>query len=80
MADMKAVTDDSFETEVLKSDKPVLVGFGISTPANVVEAAAVSDGVIVASALMRMVLDGDRVEEVASVVASMRAALDELSG
>ena len=27
MADMKAVTDDSFETEVLKSDKPVLVDF-----------------------------------------------------
>ena len=27
MADMKAVTDANFETEVLKSDKPVLVDF-----------------------------------------------------
>ena len=27
MADMKAVTDADFETEVLKSDKPVLVDF-----------------------------------------------------
>ena len=27
MADMKAVTDDSFESDVLKSDKPVLVDF-----------------------------------------------------
>ena len=27
MADMKAVTDDNFEVEVLKSDKPVLVDF-----------------------------------------------------
>ena len=27
MAEMQAVTDDSFETDVLKSDKPVLVDF-----------------------------------------------------
>ena len=27
MADMKVVTDDNFEVEVLKSDKPVLVDF-----------------------------------------------------
>ncbi|HEX7738898.1 MAG TPA: thioredoxin [Marmoricola sp.] len=27
MSDLKAVTDDTFETEVLKSDKPVLVDF-----------------------------------------------------
>jgi len=27
MADLQAVTDDSFETDVLKSDKPVLVDF-----------------------------------------------------
>jgi thioredoxin 1 len=27
MADLKAVTDDSFEADVLKSDKPVLVDF-----------------------------------------------------
>ena len=27
MSDLQAVTDDTFETEVLKSDKPVLVDF-----------------------------------------------------
>src|ERR1700712_4651284 len=27
MSDLQAVTDDNFETEVLKSDKPVLVDF-----------------------------------------------------
>ena len=27
MADLQAVTDDDFETDVLKSDKPVLVDF-----------------------------------------------------
>ncbi|MGV9941218.1 thioredoxin family protein, partial [Streptomyces sp. NPDC003401] len=27
MADLKHVTDDSFEQDVLKSDKPVLVDF-----------------------------------------------------
>ena len=27
MSNLQAVTDDSFETEVLKSDKPVLVDF-----------------------------------------------------
>src|SRR6185369_17225166 len=39
------------------TDKPVLVGFGISTPAQAVEAATEADGVVVASALMRIVLD-----------------------
>lgn len=63
-----------------RTDKPVLVGFGISSAANALEASAVADGVIVASALMRMALDGARVEEVAALVASMRAALDEQRG
>lgn len=60
-----------------RTDKPVLVGFGISTAANAVDASAGADGVIVASALMRMVLDGSPIEEVAAVVDSMRVALDE---
>jgi tryptophan synthase alpha chain len=60
-----------------RTDKPVLVGFGISTPENAVDAAAGADGVIVASALMSMTLDGAPVEDVAAAVASMRSALDE---
>ncbi|HET7476608.1 MAG TPA: tryptophan synthase subunit alpha [Dermatophilaceae bacterium] len=58
------------------TDKPVLLGFGVSTPAHAVEACAEADGVIVASALMRMVLDGASPEEVGDAVAAFRAALD----
>jgi len=57
---------------------PVLVGFGISTPEQAVEAARASDGVIVASALMRMVLDdGAGPSELRDRVAAFRAALDQ---
>jgi tryptophan synthase alpha chain len=58
------------------TDKPVLVGFGISTPEQAVEAAAEADGVVVASALMRILLDGGGPEEAAAFVASLRTALD----
>ncbi len=40
------------------TDKPVLVGFGTSEPRHAVAATARADGVIVASALMRRILDG----------------------
>ena len=39
------------------TDKPVLVGFGITTPEQAIEAAAEADGVIVGSALVRRLLD-----------------------
>ena len=58
------------------TDKPVLVGFGVSTPEQAVEAAAEADGVIVASALMRILLDGGGPEDAAAFVRSLRAALD----
>ena len=58
------------------TDKPVLVGFGISTPSQAVEAAAEADGVIVASALIRILLDGGGPEDAAAFVAELRAALD----
>ena len=58
------------------TDLPVLIGFGVSTPAQAVEAAAEADGVIVASALMRRVLDGAGADEVSSLVADLRSALD----
>jgi tryptophan synthase alpha chain len=59
------------------TDKPVLMGFGISTPRQAVAAAAEADGVIVASALMRLALDGAPPSQVGDLVASMRKALDE---
>lgn len=58
------------------TDKPVLIGFGVSSPAQAVEAAAESDGVVVASALMRRFLDGAHPEEVGLMVSAMRTALD----
>lgn len=58
------------------TDKPVLLGFGISTPAHAVEACAEADGVIVASALMRRLIDGASPDQIGSTVAAFRAALD----
>lgn len=58
------------------TDLPVLIGFGVSSPQHAVQAAAESDGVIVASALMRRMLDGASPEQIGSMVADMRAALD----
>jgi tryptophan synthase alpha chain len=58
------------------TDLPVLIGFGVSTPDQAVEASAAADGVIVASALMRRVLDGASAEEIGVAVAEIRAALD----
>jgi tryptophan synthase alpha chain len=58
------------------TDKPVLVGFGVSTPEQAVAVAAEADGVIVGSALVRILLDGGGPEEAAAFVAGLRAALD----
>jgi tryptophan synthase alpha chain len=58
------------------TDKPVVMGFGISGPAQAVAAAAHADGVVVASALMRRLLDGEGVDAVGRAVAEIRAALD----
>ncbi len=55
---------------------PVVMGFGISTVEQAVAAAAPADGVVVASALMRRVLDGDGPDAVGRQVATLRAALD----
>ena len=58
------------------TDLPVVMGFGIATPEQAVAAAAHSDGVVVASALMRARLDGASPEQLADRVAAFRAALD----
>lgn len=59
------------------TDKPVIMGFGVGTPEQAVEVAAVSDGVIVGTAVVRRVLEGGGPEELHAFVASLRAALDE---
>ncbi len=58
------------------TDKPALLGVGISTPDQAVEAAGSADGVIVGSALVRILLNGGGPEEAGAFVASLRAALD----
>lgn len=60
----------------LLTDKPVIMGFGISGPEQAVAAAEHADGVVVASALMRAALDGALPNEVAERVGAIRAALD----
>jgi tryptophan synthase alpha chain len=57
---------------------PVLVGFGISTPAQAVEVSHRADGVVVASALMRDVLGGISPAELGATIASFRSALDSV--
>lgn len=60
-----------------QTSRPVLIGFGVSSAAHAREIGAAADGVIVASALMRRVLDGMGIDSAAALVASMRSALDE---
>jgi tryptophan synthase alpha chain len=58
------------------TDRPVIMGFGISTPDLAREATKDADGVVVASALMRMRLDGAGPDELGAFVAELRAGLD----
>lgn len=55
-------------------DLPVAVGFGISTPEQAGRVGAITDGVVVGSALVRT-LEQEGVEAGAAFVASLRAAL-----
>ena len=57
------------------TDLPVFLGFGISTPKQAAEAAAIADGVIVGAAVTRRILDGAGPAEAGAFVASLRAAL-----
>ncbi len=58
------------------TDLPVLMGFGVSAPEQAVALSQHADGVIIASALMRRFLDGDKPADVAQLVSDVRAALD----
>ena len=58
------------------TDKPVLVGVGVSSPAQAAEVCTVADGAVIGSAVMRRVLDGEGPAGVAAFVGEVRAALD----
>ena len=57
------------------SPLPVCVGFGISTPESAVAAAAVADGVVVGSALVRII---EKHQEAADLPARVAAKVREL--
>jgi tryptophan synthase alpha chain len=60
------------------TDRPVLVGVGVSNAAQAQEASRVADGVIQGASVVRRLMDGGP-EAVGEYVAEVRAALDELS-
>lgn len=57
------------------TDAPVLVGIGVSTPAHAVEAAATADGVVIGTAVVRLVLE-QGASFAGAFLADVRAALD----
>jgi tryptophan synthase alpha chain len=74
----------SHATEVARrakaaTDLPVLLGVGISTPEQAVEATDVADGVVVGSALVARLLAGEGPEGAHALVSSFRVALDAAS-
>lgn len=58
------------------TDKPVLIGVGVSTPAQARQVCAHADGVVVGSALVRRLLEGAGPEGAAEFVGELRAGLD----
>jgi tryptophan synthase alpha chain len=58
------------------TDLPVCVGIGVSTPDQAVEVCKVADGVVVGSALVRRLLEGEGPDGAADFVSSLRHALD----
>ena len=59
------------------TDKPVLLGVGVSTPHTAAQAVEDADGVIVGSALVRRLLEGAGPDGAADFVAELRAGLDQ---
>ncbi len=58
------------------TDRPVLIGIGVSNGDQAAEVASVADGVIVGAALMRRVLEGRGPEGAGRFVGELREALD----
>jgi tryptophan synthase alpha chain len=58
------------------SDVPALIGIGIATPDQAKQAAGVSDGVIVGSALVQIVMDHASASDVESFIREFRSAID----
>ncbi len=77
-ADVGAWTADLAGRLKQVTDLPVVMGFGISSEETAVQAAVPSDGVIVASAIMRLLVDGGSALDAGAFVGRLRTALDAL--
>jgi tryptophan synthase alpha chain len=58
------------------TDKPVLVGVGVSNGQQAAEVSQVADGCVIGSALMRRVVEGEGPAGAGAFIAEVRAALD----
>jgi tryptophan synthase alpha chain len=58
------------------SDKPVLIGVGVSNPEQAHQAVQVADGVVVGTAVVRRMLDGAGPSGIAELVSEFRIAID----
>ena len=59
------------------TDLPVLVGVGIGSPEQAVEACSVADGVIIGSTVVRRLVEGQGADAVRELIATYRQALDD---
>lgn len=59
------------------TDRPVLIGVGVSNPEQAVEACSVADGVVMGAAVVRRFMEGGP-DAVAEFVAAVRRALDAM--
>ncbi len=62
------------------TDRPVLVGVGVGTPAQAAEVCETADGAVVGSAIVTRMLDGGGPEGVAELVSEFRTAIDAAHG
>lgn len=60
------------------TDLPVIIGVGVSTPEQAAEVAQVADGVVVASAIIRRMLEGGSIDDAIAFVGELRAGLDSV--
>jgi tryptophan synthase alpha chain len=58
------------------TDRPVCIGIGVSTPEQAAEVCGEADGVVVGSALVRRLLDGEGPKGAAKFVGALRAGID----
>jgi tryptophan synthase alpha chain len=61
-----------------KTDKPLCIGFGISTPAQAMQAAKEADGVIIGSKIIQIMEEDKTLSSLKVFVSSVRDALDSM--